>query len=185
MYKSLMIFYFLSSATLTLFADTQRYAPPLRLATYDLRLPTHDFHNSIAEVNYRAKNQTFEVSLRVFTDDFELALARLGGVKVLTLDKTKKHEALIKQYITAHFYCTDAKKQKILPQYVGKELENEVVWIYFEIPLKKSPKGWQIYNSILTELYDDQTNMVNVIYKAARKTLLFRRGEVSGAMGVE
>ncbi|MCU0443638.1 MAG: hypothetical protein MUE85_01875 [Microscillaceae bacterium] len=143
------------------------------------RCTIHDFHTSIAEVNYNEKSQSLEVSLRVFTDDFEIALGKPNGIAELRLDNSKKYNDLIKKYLEANFYFADGKNQKLLLSFIGKELEGDVTWLYFEFPLKKSLKGYQLKNAVLTELFDDQSNLVNIFYKKQKRTHLFKRGEVS------
>jgi hypothetical protein len=139
----------------------------------------HDFHTSIAEVNYNEKSQSLEVSLRVFTDDFELALGKANAIKEFRLDNSKTHNDLIKKYLETNFYFADAKNQKLIPNFIGKELEGDVTWLYFEFPLKKSLKGFQIKNAVLTEIYEDQSNLVNIFYKKQKRTHLFKRGDVN------
>ena len=43
-------------------------------------LTIHDFHTSLAEVEYNTSSKTFEISLRVFTDDFEKALSQKKSI---------------------------------------------------------------------------------------------------------
>jgi hypothetical protein len=136
----------------------------------------HDFHSSIAEVNFNEKNKSLEVSLRVFTDDLELALAKSNGLSKIYLDETKKYNDLINKYIATTFYFLDTKNVKQSHNFIGKELEGDVTWIYFEIPLKKAIKGFQLRNAVLTELFEDQSNMVNMTYKKQKQTFIFKRG---------
>ncbi|NJO02889.1 MAG: hypothetical protein HC880_15480 [Bacteroidia bacterium] len=100
----------------------------------------HDFHTSIAEVDYNDRSKSLEISLRVFTDDLELALSRLGQLEGLRLDHSKKHHPLIERYLARYFYVSDPKSQKLSFVFHGKEMEADVTWIYFEIPTKKLPK---------------------------------------------
>jgi hypothetical protein len=145
----------------------------------------HEFHNSIAELNYNTKNNSFEVSLRVFTDDFETALTQANNLGGFHLDNTKKHNAIIEKYLHQHFYLKDNKNQKIVGTFIGKEIENEATWLYYEIPLKKSLIGWYIHNSILTELFEDQMNMVNIFFKKQKKTLLFKQNNTYQKLALE
>ncbi len=139
--------------------------------------PLHDFHTSLAEISYNAASKSFEVSLRVFTDDLELALAEANQIKGLRIEKGKKYDDLIEKYLKAHFYLLNPKNQKEPMTFYGKELEADVTWLYFEISLKKSLKGYHLHNAILTELFADQMNMVNVFYLKAKKTYICTRAQ--------
>lgn len=136
----------------------------------------HNFHVSIAEVDYNTSSKSFEVSLKVFTDDLEKALGRKYQLGRVYLNKSKKYNEYIAKYIKANFYILNSKKQKIKMSFLGKELENDVIWIYFEFPYKSSPKSLKLHNSVLVELFSDQTNMVNTNYKGQKKTHKFKRG---------
>lgn len=140
--------------------------------------PLHDFHTSIAEMDYDESSKSFEISLRVFTNDFEEGLSNAGGIKNLHLDNTKKYQALIEKYIREHFYLITAKKERLPFKLYGKEIEGDVTWIYFEIPVKKLSKSLQLKNAVLTELFSDQTNIVNIRYKKQKKTYMFQRRNI-------
>lgn len=145
-------------------------------------LSRHDFHSSISEVNFNESSKSFEISLRVFTDDLELALSRQNH-KEVKIDKSNKHHSLIIAYLKEHFFLSNAKAQKYEMVFVGKELESDVTWLYFEIPVKNL-RNMTLQNSILTEIYDDQTNLVNLTVKKYKKTFVFRRGEVAGTFSL-
>ncbi len=147
--------------------------------------PLHDFHTSLAELNYNPDTKSFEVSLRVFTDDFEKALSQANQLDKFYLDKGKKHNALIESYLKEHFYLLNAKNQKEALVFYGKEMEADITWLYFEISVKKSLKGYQIHNSMFTEVFADQINMVNFFYLKAKKTYLCTRAQIQHSIDFE
>ncbi|MCS6821484.1 MAG: hypothetical protein NZ551_06410 [Microscillaceae bacterium] len=144
---------------------------------YLFSLLAHDFHNSIAEMHYNLKSQSFEVSLRVFTDDFENILKKENHLEYLSLSKAKTHEPLIESYLKKNFIIRNAKNQALVLSYIGKEIEGEVIWLYFEIPYKEKLKNLTLQHTILLDLFDDQTNLINIFYKNHKQTLLFTRRE--------
>lgn len=144
--------------------------------------PLHDFHTSLAELNYNQGTKSFEVSLRVFTDDFEKALSQANNLGNFHLEKGKKHNDLIEKYLKEHFYLLNSKEQKEELTFYGKEMEADITWLYFEIPVKKSIKGYQVHNSMFTEVFADQINMVNFFYLKAKKTYLCTRAQVQHLM---
>lgn len=145
----------------------------------------HDFHTSISEAEYNESNKTFEVSLRVFTNDFEEALAQKNKIKNLKLDKNSKYNDLIEAYIKDNFYFTDSKNKKLPLNFVGKELDVDVTWIYFEIPFNKYNSGYSITNSVLVELFDDQVNLVNLKYKGLKKTYLLKTNKTTTSLTLQ
>ncbi len=141
-------------------------------------LPAHDYHSSIAEVRYQPKKQTIEVELHIFTDDLEVALKKRLGTKI-SLDNSKKYQADIADYVLACFQIKNAKKQAVVGKFIGKENDFEKHIVYIEFPAKSFSEKWTLRNTLLTEIYDDQFNIVNFFHQdesRARKTLAFKRG---------
>ena len=136
--------------------------------------PVHDFHTSIAEIEYNSKSRAFEVSLRVFIDDFEKALGALSGQKEV-LDETDDHHDLIMKYLQQKFYIVNRRGKKKAMNFIGKEFKVDAMWLYIEIPYRESLRKAKFNNSILMEHFDDQVNIVNLKYKGKKESFLFRR----------
>ena len=95
----------------------------------------HPLYISIIEVNHNAKDKELEISVRIFTDDFEAALKKNGAVKIdLTHPADKAAaEKLVSSYILNHLQLK--VDNQILPMhFIGFELQQESIWTYFEIP---------------------------------------------------
>ncbi len=135
--------------------------------------PTHAFHTSIAQVNYDAKSKVLEVSLRVFTDDLETALSKENNRKV-KLDDTSQHDRLIENYLKKQFGFINQQGERKGMNFIGKEFEVDATWLYLEIPCPESPNGLTLQDALLTEVFDDQVNMVNLTYLSTKKTYLFK-----------
>ncbi|MBC7920782.1 MAG: hypothetical protein H7Z75_06780 [Ferruginibacter sp.] len=133
----------------------------------------HPFHTSITQIDYDPKTQVFEVSLRVFTDDFETALAREGN-QPIKLDETGQHDALIEGYLRKQFGFTDPAGLRKAARFIGKEFEVEATWIYLEVPCPPPVSGLRLRNALLTEVFEDQVNVVNFTYLSAKRTYLFK-----------
>lgn len=136
--------------------------------------PLHEFHTSIAEIEYNRKSRAFEVSLRVFIDDFEKALGGLSGKKEM-LDKTNKHHTLIMKYIKQNFFITNRRGKQKEMTLIGKEFKTDAVWLYIEIPFRESLRKAKFTNSLLMEHFDDQVNIINLQYKGKKESFLFRK----------
>jgi hypothetical protein len=135
--------------------------------------PIHAFHTSIAQVNYEAKSKVLEVSLRVFTDDLEAALSKENNRKI-KLDDTSQHDRLIENYLKKQFGFINQQGERKGMNFIGKEFEVDATWLYLEIPCHESPNGLTLQDALLTELFDDQVNMVNLTYLSTKKTYLFK-----------
>jgi hypothetical protein len=142
----------------------------------------HEFHTSLAQVHYNQANQSFEITLRVFTDDLEAALTLMNNHTKVTIDAPQA-EKLIGHYLNKNFVLLDKNNQKKELSFIGKEVEVDVTWIYAEVPVAEPPKGWQLQNSVMTELFADQVNIVNLKYLSTIRTLMFKTNETIQRLG--
>lgn len=139
-------------------------------------LTLHDFHASVTQMQYNPKDRLFEISIRIFTDDFEKALSAASGSKI-NLSPATNNDPLIEKYILTHFAYVSPQKQSKLIKYVGHEVEADANWLYLEMPYAEPFRGGVLKQNVLMELFDDQVNMVNVQYQGQKKTFVFRKNQ--------
>lgn len=137
-------------------------------------IPTHDFHTSLAEVNYNPKTQALEITVRVFTDDLERALTEFNNGKSVKISSSSNaNDALIHGYLKKHFAFITPDKKLLAYDFLGKEIELDATWLYIELPDAGNLGGHMIYNNIMLELFEDQTNLLNLIYPDKKKSFVF------------
>ncbi|MCU0341254.1 MAG: hypothetical protein MUE30_15350 [Spirosomaceae bacterium] len=144
----------------------------------------HDFHTSITRVDYNARERSWEVSIRVFTDDLENALGKDNNGQKFVVVNTDKNGPFVEKYVRKHFAFINAKNQKKAFTYVGKEQEADATWIYVEVPMNEPVAGFSLQNAIMHDLFDDQTNLVNLNYQGTRKSYIFKKGESVLELGI-
>jgi hypothetical protein len=131
----------------------------------------HPFHVSVTEINHNEGDKTLEVSCKIFTDDFEKALAQRFKTRV-DLGKDELHSAmdsLIKKYISAAILIRPSGRATSY-NYIGYELDKEAAYCYFEVQNVSSVSSLDITNTILYDLFDDQMNIMHVSVKGERKS---------------
>ena len=147
---------------------------PVSTETAGKAAPMHAFHTSLTEIQFNGKEKSLEVSIRLFTDDLESALTKLNnGQKVMLSGKNENSDAILNKYIQQHFAIITHQKQKKTLNYIGKETEGDATWVYVEIPDSQVIKEHILYNDLMQELFDDQTNLVNFLHAGNKKTYLF------------
>ena len=130
----------------------------------------HPLHLSSMELNY-GQSGTLEISCRLFIDDMEDALSKAFKVPA-DLSASAKHaamDALLKKYIALHLKLT-ANGKPLTVQYLGFEKDKEVVLVYVESAPVKALKKLAINNSLLYDLFDDQTNIMHLHFNNKRKS---------------
>ncbi|MEQ9402200.1 MAG: hypothetical protein RIM99_01335 [Cyclobacteriaceae bacterium] len=128
-----------------------------------LQLLIHPFHVSVTEIKYKEDKKAIQISTRIFLDDLEEALKVYTAND--TLDITAKenwdivNEALSK-YIPENLKLYTEKEQ-LKAVYIGAEIEDDVMWTYVEIEKVKKLKTIKVWNSLLTEKFSDQENIIH------------------------
>jgi hypothetical protein len=145
----------------------------LRTPHSKLETRLHDFHTSITEMRYNPREKSFEISIRVFTDDLEKVLSATNQNKKFLVENNDKNDAFVEAYVKKHFVVTNPKNQKPVINYIGKEKEGDATWIYLEMPVNEGISGSKIQNNVLMDMFEDQTNIVNIFVQNQKKSYLF------------
>ncbi|WP_310587940.1 DUF6702 family protein [Dyadobacter chenhuakuii] len=142
----------------------------------------HDYHVSVTQMQYNPALRTFEVSIRMFTDDLERALSQPGltqgnDKQRVVIKNNDKNDPLVERYVLKSFVLMDSQKKPVAAKYVGKEQEEDATWVYLEIPFNGPLNGFKLQNSTLMEVFDDQVNMTNIKSASEKRTFLFKKGQ--------
>ncbi len=144
--------------------------------------PAHDLHGSNGHAVVEANVLT--VRIRFFRDDLEGALARHAGRAGFRMSAEPQVEAAFLAYLRDHF-SVQVGGRSLGPTVVASgedELDREPVWWYavqYEAPAPLT--AFRVRNTLLTELFDDQTNIVKFVHfpDERQQTYSFGRGEES------
>jgi hypothetical protein len=122
----------------------------------------HKFYFSLTEIKANTVKNSITISSKLFTDDFEAALLNKTNKKI---DLTKSVNDTNVQKVVFNYLVQNLKMElNVKPlkfQFVGYEIENDVIWIYAESKLKdKEFTSLKIINSILYDFSTEQTNMI-------------------------
>lgn len=131
----------------------------------------HPIHVSVVELSHNASNRTFEISCKIFTDDFEKVLKQNYKTKVDLINPPDKPamDSLVKKYIFSHLSLnSDGKPVKL--SYVGFEHENEAVYGYVQADNISAVKKVDITVKLMHDLFNDQLNIIHVIVAGERKS---------------
>jgi hypothetical protein len=139
--------------------------------------PKHDYHVSVTQMQYNPALKSFEISIRIFTDDLERGLSLSNDKQRFILKDGDKNDAFIEKYIRRSFILTDSQKKPLAIQFIGREQEEDATWVYLEIPFQGPLEGCKLQNATLMEVFDDQVNMTNIKLASDKKTLLFKKGQ--------
>jgi len=138
----------------------------------------HEFYVSLTEVRFNSDRNKLEVSMRIFPDDLDRVLLELYGLATHLGTELEPPEAdsLLSLYINENFSirCDTIPVNLV---YLGKEPEADAIWSYLESDQIPVPGSFEVTNSILTEVFPDQVNIVQLYVGAWNKGLLLNREE--------
>lgn len=140
----------------------------------------HDFHISRCEINWDQKSGDVQIAAHIFIDDLETALQWKGvkGLKIGSGSESKEADRHISSYLSQHLLCKE-QNNPLSFSFLGKELSDDkmAIWCYLEVPAQKNIKKLTIENSILTEIFSDQKNIVEVTMNGKRTGFVILDGK--------
>ncbi len=111
--------------------------------------------------------------MRIFPDDLDRAIMGISGKnpQMATELEMKEADQWMEDYLKNHFKIT-VNNQEINYTYIGKEPESDAIWCYMEADFSEIPHSINVKNSVLTDMFKDQKNIIQIYYKDFNKGLL-------------
>jgi len=116
----------------------------------------------LTDIHYNADSETYQVSIKIFTDDLEKGLEEFSGMSldIVDSDFSETTDSLIANYMARHFQITSTSTLNL--DYIGSEKEYDVTWIYLESNRTKIQEYLHVTNEILMSTYSDQTHILHL-----------------------
>ena len=131
---------------------------------------SHPFHVSICQID--VVEGSLQITHKIFRDDLELEIVRLYDRDLEAEgDRYLLADTLFNAYLKEHFHVAVNGKQ-LKADYIGHEIDFDVVWMYLEVKLGKKIESIAVKNEILIDTYNDQTNLIHIDYQNETKSML-------------
>lgn len=123
----------------------------------------HPIFVSVTEIEHNKKDNTLEISCKIFTDDFEKTLRETYKTKVDLLQPKDKAamDRLVSDYVRKHLILTVDGKKAVL-EFIGYEQDEEGVRSYYQANNIPSVKKLDITNNILFEYKKEQISIMHL-----------------------
>jgi hypothetical protein len=143
----------------------------------------HPLHVSVTEINFDEKDKALEIMIRVFADDLETTLRKNQNIPDLDIQnpKGKTLDQMMQEYLKGRFAVKLDGKPGAL-QYLGNEKDGEAFVFYVEVSKVRRWDKIEVTNTILTEVFDDQSNLVHVTAGSDVRSLRLNAENVSGVV---
>jgi hypothetical protein len=143
----------------------------------------HPFHVSVCDVEYDTESRALQITHHIFLDDLEEALKKKFDSKfdITNPQNEQERDRYVETYIMEHFaVVVNGKPQE--GNYLGHELEEGAMYCYIEIEGVKKLKSLLVKNTLLTDTFDDQVNLVHVKVDGKIKSLKLDKKNFSGQL---
>jgi len=122
----------------------------------------HPIHVSMINIDYSKENRSYNIIIKVFTDDFEKNIYNLYKVKLNT-EKDNEYQAynkVVSDYVNKYFKMSfDNKRYKL--KFISKRSNFEATWLSFKLSdVSSTVNKTEIINNIMNQFYRDQTNLL-------------------------
>jgi hypothetical protein len=131
----------------------------------------HPLYISVVEIEQNQKEQSLEISCRIFTNDFETTLKKQHSDKIDLLNPLMKEKMnpLVRDYVLQHLQIQVNGKSASM-EYIGYEQADESVAIYFQVNKINAASKISVKDNILYEYKTEQMSMIHVTVNHTRKS---------------
>ncbi|MDT0293216.1 DUF6702 family protein [Mesonia ostreae] len=135
---------------------------------------THKFYLSVTNAEYVEESSSVQLITRIFVDDFQKLLQTRYDSKVELLrdQDLAVNNAYIEKYFRKKLKI-NTHNQDLKLNFIGKRYEDDLIICYFEIEKVREFSSVKITNLLLTDLFEDQKNLVHFEKHGETKSLLF------------
>lgn len=141
----------------------------------------HKFYVSITEVEFNSDSKRMEVSIKLIGHDLEKAL-KIAGIPNLNLGTANEHSkanSYLLKYINKKFSVLNNNKA-VKFTFVGKEVtQDDFVYCYLKSEPITAIHSLTFNNSLLTEVFDDQANILYYKNGSEKKDYRFTKQKTS------
>jgi len=145
----------------------------------------HKFYVSVTNINYSEKDDALQITSRVFIDDLEKVLEMRYGLKadLATDNESELADEYLEKYLRQKFVVEINGENKPF-DFIGRKYDNDIMIYYFEVKKIDLPSvtSIQIENEILTDLYDEQQNVVHFKIKGKKKSFVLIKSDTKGML---
>jgi len=125
---------------------------------------SHPLHVTISNAEINAERCEISVNHRFFADDFELLFFHLYETVIKPetgKDFNARENEMIQNYMNSAFQLIPEGEGALRMKIVSKSQQDDILWLEFRGELSDCNQvSYKLINTIMLNLYDDQTNLV-------------------------
>ena len=143
----------------------------------------HKYYVSVTQIEYVKDQNSIQIISRIFIDDFERLLReRYDESITLAIDDEKVIvETYTEKYLKEKLRISiDGRSQTL--NYIGKEYEDDILFVYLEITDVEDINAIEISNQVLFDVFEEQQNVVRTKIKGKNKSFILIKENDKGVL---
>lgn len=144
------------------------------------RALAHPLHTTFTEIVRDQQAGTVTATVKLFADDFIRRVSR--GTTVKPTDDAAL-QRLAFGYLSANFSVSGRTGQRVKWQWCGWKRSADLIFACMRAPLAPGRDQLRVADTMLSDVFADQVNIVQATVGGSRKTLLFTVGEKDKPLG--
>lgn len=131
----------------------------------------HPFYITVVDIKHDAKQQSLNISVKLFTNDIEEALKKTTSKSIDLLNPKNKTEMEIElmNYIKKRLSIMINNKATSIG-FIGYEKEEDAIWAYLEIKKVGLTKNIKIDTKLLYDFLPQQSNIIHAEVNGVKKS---------------
>ena len=142
---------------------------------------------SVTNIQYSKEDNSLQITSRIFIDDLENVLEERYGVEMnlATAKESKEANLYIEKYMRSKLAISADGKNKAFV-FLGKKYDNDLIICYLEIEDidLSSHKTLEVENDILTDLFEEQQNIVHFRISGKKKSFVLVKENNKGMLNL-
>ena len=147
----------------------------------------HKFYISVTNVDYSEKDQSVQIITRIFIDDMNAVIKERYGIpsKLGTDRESTIDREYLEKYLRTKF-LVEINGETVKYDFIGEKYDTDMVICYIEVPnvSLKTLKQIAVLNEVLTDIYDDQQNVVHFKINGKKKSHVLVKSHTKGMLNL-
>lgn len=148
----------------------------------------HKFYLSVTQIGYNNQANSLEITSRVFADDLNQLMRIRYGIEAQL--ETPTQHPMAATYLEAYWaqkFTITVNEQPITLKVLGVKKDQDMLICFIEgkgVSLT-APTNIVVQNKILTDLFEDQQNVVHLKVKGLKKSFLLMKDKPTGVLNIK
>ena len=147
----------------------------------------HKFYVSVTQVEYSEKDASLQIISRIFVDDMEATLEERYGITARL--GNPEESGLAKEYVARYFQTkcnVEVNGEERDVEFLGYRFDKDLLVCYLEVPgiPSESLRSVGVRNNLLTDMFEEQKNLVHLRILGQRKSLVLIRENNKGMLNL-